>query len=119
MSVTRVYRLDSYSIPEMLQLLVTERGDRIRLDTRTAPSITIKGKEFEIEGPVLDEEGRRRIVAMMWEIIFADRSASESENNIVWRAADLLGVSSRERLDLRRRFAAERAAAIACSPPGR
>ena len=56
MSVTRVYRLDTYSIPEMLQLLITERGERIRLDTRTAPSITIKGQDFEIEGPALDEE---------------------------------------------------------------
>src|SRR6266446_2465793 len=56
MSVTRVYRLDCYSIPEMLQLLVTERGERIRLDTRTTPSISIKGQEFEIEGPALDEE---------------------------------------------------------------
>ena len=68
---------------------------------------------------VLDEEGRRRLVEMMWEIIFADRSASESENNIVWRAADLLGVPSRQRIDLRRRIAAERAAATACSPPSR
>ena len=62
---------------------------------------------------VLDEEGRRHLVKMMWEIIFADRSASESENNIVWRAADLLGVPSRQRIDLRRRIAAERAAATA------
>ena len=57
MSLTRVYRLDSYSIPEMLQLLVAEQGERIRLDTRIAPSITIKGHDFEIEGPALDEEG--------------------------------------------------------------
>jgi uncharacterized tellurite resistance protein B-like protein len=64
---------------------------------------------------VLDDEGRRRVVEMMWKIIFADRSASASENNIVWRAADLLGVSSRQRIDLRRRIAAERAAATACS----
>jgi len=56
MSVTRVYRLDTYSIPELLQLLLAEGGDRIRLDTRTGPSITIKRQEFEIEGPALDEE---------------------------------------------------------------
>ncbi len=53
----------------------------------------------------LDEEGRRRMVEMMWEIVFADGKADEFEDNIVWRAADLLGVSSRERIDIRRRIA--------------
>jgi uncharacterized tellurite resistance protein B-like protein len=55
----------------------------------------------------LDEDGRRGIVEMMWEIIFADGRASEFEDNLMWRAADLLGVSSRERIALRRRIAGE------------
>jgi uncharacterized tellurite resistance protein B-like protein len=50
----------------------------------------------------LDAEGRRRIVEMMWEIIHAGGRTSEFADNIVWRAADLLGVSSRERIALRR-----------------
>jgi uncharacterized tellurite resistance protein B-like protein len=49
----------------------------------------------------LDEEGRRRIVEMMWEIVFADGRVTEFEDNLIWRAADLLGVSSRERIALR------------------
>jgi uncharacterized tellurite resistance protein B-like protein len=53
----------------------------------------------------LDEEGRRRIVEMMWETAYADGSANEFEENIVWRAADLLGISSRDRIELRRRVA--------------
>jgi uncharacterized tellurite resistance protein B-like protein len=60
---------------------------------------------------VLDDEGRRQIVKMMWEVICADGSASEFEDNIVWRAADLLGVPSRERLELRQRIVAARAPA--------
>src|SRR3984893_19507961 len=55
----------------------------------------------------LDEEGRRRVVEMMWEIIYADGRVTEFEDNLVWRAADLLGVSSRERIELRRRIAGE------------
>jgi uncharacterized tellurite resistance protein B-like protein len=55
----------------------------------------------------LDEEGRRRIIEMMWEIIYADGRVTEFEDNLVWRAADLLGVSSRERIELRRRVAGE------------
>ena len=60
----------------------------------------------------LDEEGRRRIVEMMWEIIYADGRVSEFEENVIWRASDLLGISSRERIEIGRRIAAERA------PPG-
>jgi uncharacterized tellurite resistance protein B-like protein len=50
---------------------------------------------------VLDGEGRRRIVQMMWEIVYADRAVNEFEENAIWRAADLLGVSSRQRVELR------------------
>jgi uncharacterized tellurite resistance protein B-like protein len=49
----------------------------------------------------LDEEGRRRIVEMMWEIAYADGKVDEFEDNLIWRVADLLGVSSRERVELR------------------
>lgn len=55
---------------------------------------------------VLDDAGRCRIVKMMWEIIYVDGSVNEFENNIIWRAADLLGVSSRERIELRQQVAA-------------
>ena len=48
----------------------------------------------------LDEEGRRRVVEMMWEIAYADGDVDEFERNLIWRAADLLGVSSRERIEL-------------------
>ena len=49
----------------------------------------------------LDETGRRRIVEMMWRIVYADGHVTEFEDNLIWRAADLLGVSSRERIALR------------------
>jgi uncharacterized tellurite resistance protein B-like protein len=57
----------------------------------------------------LDEEGRLSIVEMMWEIVFADGAVNEFEDNLMWRVADLLGVSSRERIAIRRRIAGERA----------
>jgi uncharacterized tellurite resistance protein B-like protein len=53
----------------------------------------------------LDEEGRARVVEMMWEIVYADGRRDELEDNLLWRAADLLGVSQRQRLELRRRIA--------------
>jgi uncharacterized tellurite resistance protein B-like protein len=56
----------------------------------------------------LDEDGRRRIVEMMWEIVYADGRATEFESNLLWRAADLLGISSRERIELGKRVASPR-----------
>lgn len=61
----------------------------------------------------LDESGRASVVEMMWEIVFADGAAHEVEDNIVWRAADLLGVSDRERVELKRRIAARGGAVTA------
>src|SRR6266849_4759266 len=55
----------------------------------------------------VNEEGRLRIVEMMWELVYADGQVSEFEDNVVWRAADLLGVSSRDRIDLKHRVAAK------------
>src|ERR1700726_692864 len=56
----------------------------------------------------VDEAGRLRIVEMMWELVYADGEVSEFEDNVVWRAADLLGVSSRDRIDLKHRIAGAR-----------
>ena len=50
----------------------------------------------------VDEQGRLRIVEMMWEVAFADGQITEFEDNVVWRAADLLGVASRDRIELKR-----------------
>ena len=58
----------------------------------------------------VDEKGRLRIVEMMWELVYADGQVSEFEDNVVWRAADLLGVSSRDRIDLKHRVAERRSA---------
>jgi uncharacterized tellurite resistance protein B-like protein len=55
----------------------------------------------------LDEAGRLGIVEMMWEIVLADGRVTEFEDNLMWRAADLLGVSSRDRIALRQRVAGE------------
>ncbi|HEV7407506.1 MAG TPA: TerB family tellurite resistance protein [Bradyrhizobium sp.] len=53
----------------------------------------------------VDEAGRLRIVEMMWELAYADGAVTEFEDNVVWRAADLLGVSSRDRVELKHQVA--------------
>jgi uncharacterized tellurite resistance protein B-like protein len=48
-------------------------------------------------------------------LVYADGQVSEFEDNVVWRAADLLGVSSRDRIDLKHRVAASQPAPVAGS----
>jgi len=57
----------------------------------------------------VDEAGRLRIVEMMWELVYVDGKVTEFEDNVVWRAAELLGISTPDRVDLKHRVAARRA----------
>jgi uncharacterized tellurite resistance protein B-like protein len=56
----------------------------------------------------LDDAGRKRLIEMLWQIALADGRVTEFEDNLIWRAADLLFISSRDRITLRQ-LAAERA----------
>lgn len=55
----------------------------------------------------LDGNERLRLIEMMWTIAYADGAVSEFEDNLIWRVADLLGVSAAERIALRHRVAAQ------------
>ncbi len=63
----------------------------------------------------LDEAGRLNIVEMLWEMVYADGRVTEFEANVMWRVADLLAVSSRDRIALRERVAAAQGAGEAGS----
>ena len=43
----------------------------------------------------LDDAGRQQIVEMLWQIAYADGRVTEFEDNLIWRAADLLHVPVR------------------------
>ena len=49
----------------------------------------------------LDEEARIRFIELMWDVVFADGSAHELEDNVVWRVAELIGVSTRDRVTMK------------------
>lgn len=55
----------------------------------------------------LDEAGRQKIIEMMWDVVFADGDVTEFEENVVWRVAELLGVSTRDRVMLRQKVSEE------------
>jgi uncharacterized tellurite resistance protein B-like protein len=56
----------------------------------------------------LDQPGRQRIVEMLWEVVYADDVLDAYEDNLVWRVAELLGVSTRDRMDLKKQVRARR-----------
>ena len=92
---------------------------RFKLDYGTADHLIAQATRAEGEAVDLyrftsvimrsvNEEGRLRIIEMMWELVYADGQVSEFEDNVVWRAADLLGISSRDRIDLKHKVAGQR-----------
>jgi len=50
----------------------------------------------------LEDDGKLKIVAMMWDVVYADGTATETEESIVWRIAAMLGVSEHDLETLRR-----------------
>src|ERR1700689_1257684 len=101
----------SQSERDKLHALIMQR---FALDDATTDELITKATAAEHEAVdlyhfthqlnrALDEDGRAKIVEMMWEIVYADGQRAELEDNRIWRAAALLGVSAPERIALRRR----------------
>jgi uncharacterized tellurite resistance protein B-like protein len=57
----------------------------------------------------LDEAGRRRVIEMMWEMVYLDGRSTEFEENVMWRVSELLNIPARERIELRRRVSGQNA----------
>lgn len=54
----------------------------------------------------LGPDERKDVVRMLWEIVMADGRVDEYEANLVWRVAELIGVSTRDRITLRKQVEA-------------
>lgn len=89
---------------------------RFDLDTRAAEDLVALATRAEGEAVdlyrftsllnrTLNKAGRLRIVEMLWELVYADGEVSEFEDNVLWRAADLLHVEAAERVEIRNRVA--------------
>jgi len=65
----------------------------------------------------LTEEQRVGLIGLLWEIVYADGNRSEMEDHAIWRIADLLGVSGRERIMKRQEVAGRVGPAAGQEPP--
>ncbi len=55
---------------------------------------------------LVNEENRVELLGSLWDLVYADGKRNEIEDHVIWRIADLLGVSSRERVLQRQQAAA-------------
>jgi uncharacterized tellurite resistance protein B-like protein len=106
-------RIDGHEDPEetaKLNLLLETQFD---LTPAERDALVEEGRERDAEAvdlygftstltDRLDQEGRCRVVSMLWEVVLADGRLDDYEANLVWRVAELLGVSTRDRVELRR-----------------
>lgn len=88
------FELDDTAVDELIETATRVEGEAV--DIYRFTSLIMRS---------VDERGRARIVEMMWEIVYADEHVSEFEESMIWRSADLLGVSSNERIALKNRVA--------------
>ena len=54
--------MSSYSIPDLLKLMHSERGERVRLDVGYPPTLVVRGESHEIEGPAVAEESAEEML---------------------------------------------------------
>jgi uncharacterized tellurite resistance protein B-like protein len=93
--------------------------DQYGLDGRKLDALIAAGEEAESEAVDyfrftsdlkrhLSNEQRLELIGILWDIVYADGERSEMEDHAIWRIADLLGISGRERI-MKRQEAAARA----------
>jgi uncharacterized tellurite resistance protein B-like protein len=90
------FGLDANATAELIQR--AEESDRDAVDFFHFTSVLKRA---------LDDGGRLKIIEMMWEIAYADGAIDELEENTIWRVAELLGVSTRDRVLLRQSVAGQ------------
>lgn len=107
-------RIDGERHPEEDRRLKILLADHFNLDEAAALKLMADGEERDSEAvdlyrftsvlaEDLDQDGRREVVGMLWEVVLADSRLDDYESNLVWRVAELLGVSTRDRVALRKR----------------
>ncbi|HEY4201227.1 MAG TPA: TerB family tellurite resistance protein [Devosiaceae bacterium] len=85
--------------------LEEDEVDRLIAEAMRRDADAVDFYQFTSSLSSLDSEDRVEIVRMMWQVVFADKKNHELEDNMVWRIAELIGVSSRDRTVLRNQIA--------------
>ena len=109
---------DGHVAPQERARLKRIVEERFELDPGAARRLIERAAESEREAVdlfqftnvlkrALDDEGRLAVVELLWDMAYADGDADEIEENIIWRIAELLGVSTRDRMILKQKAGRE------------
>ena len=91
--LAKYFSLNDEDSKNLMELGISEEKSATDLYTYTN---TIK-KSLELNE-------RKKIIEMMWQIIVTDDNFDPYENNLVWRVAELIGISTRERVQIKKDF---------------
>ena len=91
--LSKYFSLNEADAKNLMEIGVSEEKSATDLYTYTN---TIKKS--------LDLIERKKIIEMMWQIIVTDDNFDPYENNLVWRVAELIGISTRERVQIKKDF---------------
>lgn len=91
--LTKYFSLNDKDSKNLMELGISEEKSATDLYAYTN---TIK-KSLELNE-------RKKIIEMMWQIIVTDDNFDPYENNLVWRVAELIGISTRERVQIKKDF---------------
>ncbi len=108
----RVIAIDGVVSEEERETLSDVLRRHFDLDPQTTMSLVEAAEDAEAEAvdlygftsilkSRLDAADRERIIEMMWQLVYADGKVDEFENNVVWRVAELLGISTQTRIRLK------------------
>lgn len=90
--------MDTYSLSE-------DEVDRLVDEATRRDAESVDFYRFTSALSSLDNKEKLQIVRMMWQVVFADKKNHELEDNMVWRIAELIQVSARDRTILRNQMA--------------
>lgn len=89
--LAETYGIDDRELAAILS--AAEEAEREAVDLYTFTSVLKRH---------LDEDARNELVGVLWDIVYADGALHEVEDNVIWRVAELIGVTARDRVTLRR-----------------
>ena len=103
--------VDGVAKPEELRTISNALKDHYGLDDTSVARLIEEARrkdreavdfyQFSARLARLEPDEKIAIIRMMWQVVFADDTNHELEDNMVWRVAELIGVSARERTVLR------------------
>jgi uncharacterized tellurite resistance protein B-like protein len=92
--------LDYYELEE-------DEVDRLIAEATRRDAESVDFYRFTSAISSLPDDEKIEIVRMMWQVVFSDKKNHELEDNMVWRIAELIHVSARDRTILRNQMARE------------